>query len=220
MLLGFVFLALFVAGQFVAWRNMVRGRFALGFVQFALLFFLADVLLVLHFVAGDEGPRWRAARAAFVAIACVTIGEYLFHAVRRRRVVFQEAQAHAYAEGMDAFLSRADDEARRLFARVARKDPWDSAAALMLASLTPGPRGIRCLKRARARAEDPSLRDEIEEELRWRQDTKRATLREKAVATVIAEAAPAPKVQSAQPKKPTAKQQSAKERARRKRSAG
>lgn len=177
------FLALlcsFAVGQCVAWRNMLRGRFALGFVQFALVFFLADVLLVLHFIAGDDGSRWRIALWAFLLVCFLSAAEYLFHAIRGRRVKFREAQARQYGEAMDAFLRRQDADALRGFRRVCRRDPWDSAAALMVGTLEREGRDQRWLRRARARAEDPRLRDEIEEELRWRRETKRRTERMKA----------------------------------------
>ncbi|HMQ22945.1 MAG TPA: hypothetical protein PKE00_10685 [Planctomycetota bacterium] len=168
-----VLLLLFLATQVVAWRNMVRGRFALGFVQFAGIFALADVLLILHFVVGrvdaDDGRRFGFVLAAFWILALLSIFEYLFHAVRARKKSFRERQARIYGEALDHFMQGKDALALRGFRRCSRGDPWDAPAMLMVGTLLArsGERAAgRWLRRALARAEDQRLKEEIEEELR------------------------------------------------------
>ncbi|MCA8972217.1 MAG: hypothetical protein KDC95_20685 [Planctomycetes bacterium] len=177
-----VLLLLFLATQVVAWRNMVRGRFALGFLQFAGIFALADILLILHFVVGHADPDAEGRFVAFLwvywLVALLSCGEYLFHAIRSRRRGFLESQARQYGDALDAFLRGDDKVAASGFRRCCRRDPWDAASALMVGTLLArsNAKGAgRWLRRARVRAADERLRDEIEEELRCLARPRRVT---------------------------------------------
>jgi hypothetical protein len=160
----------FVAVQTAGWWNMLTGRFRLGFAQFAAGWMLADAALLLRLVAGDAGPTYRLVIVVLQALALVGLGEVVVRRIVRARPGFRRDQEALFAAALDAFMAGRDEEARRGFRRLFRRDPWDAEAATMVATLLAraGERGraLAWFRRARTRARSETLRQRIDEEVR------------------------------------------------------
>ena len=167
---SFVFqLLLFVAAQFAAWTNLLRGRPTLGFAQFALLCVLADALLVARLVYQDAEPWSTYFLWGFQGLALLTLLEFAYRVFNHKTARARARRDDAYADAFANWLAGSTNDALETLRRLAR-NPWDFESALLLATVlneSGHPRqSRRWLLRARRRTNDPRRHEEIDEELR------------------------------------------------------
>lgn len=171
-------LLFFLLSQAAAFGLLRTGMLARGFAVMVLGWILADLALVLHFVFPSQvtGYLWSLWGLQGLAIASFTI----FFGWRwlRRRKGFREIQEACYSEALDHFMAGRDEEARGLFRRLAKRDPWDVEALLFLGRLAvvvggpTGPdrksrgRALRRMTRSLRLSGESPIAKEIEEEMR------------------------------------------------------
>ncbi|MFQ5506589.1 MAG: hypothetical protein ACE5F1_17605, partial [Planctomycetota bacterium] len=142
------------------------GRFGLGYGQFVLAWVLADLALLLLYVIRDPGAVFVGSLWGLQLLSLLSGGLYAWGRLRRRLRSFRERQDEEYSRALDAFMSGADEQARRGFLRAFRRDPWDHESAAMLGVVLAARPALRWLRKARTLSSDRTWTEEIDEDIK------------------------------------------------------
>jgi len=161
-------LLFFLLAQAAAFGLLRTGMLVWGFSVMVLGWILGDLALILHFgfpslVTGYSLSLW-----GLQLLALSSSLLFFGWRILRRGKGFRAAQERDYGRALDLFMAGRDPEARLMFRRLSRRDPWDVEALLFLGRLEPRSRG-RAIRRMRlcARLSGVSpMALEAEEEIR------------------------------------------------------
>ena len=121
-------LLVFVLGQAVAWFHLRSGRWVVGALLSAILWVLADWVLVAKNAFAATGAQQL---VPLVAMQAIAIGASLWLGFRqwlRRRSATARQRSQLFTEGLAAYLRGDLERASAIFRRLVRVDPWDAAA--------------------------------------------------------------------------------------------
>lgn len=127
-------LAVFAAGQLVAYLYLRTGRRQRGLSLMIGGWVLADVALVQRFVLGSVDEVFYAALITLQAWSALEFLGYFFARLRRRSKSVRARREHEFLAGFEAYLRDDLEEAIRNFRGVVRRDPWDLPVVVALAT--------------------------------------------------------------------------------------
>lgn len=128
-------LLVFVLGQIAAWGYVRTGLVVRGALAMVVCWAAADFALVARFAYSETGTPYR---AALLVMQVWSLVEFVFFVTGRwmRRSPARRAErARLLREAGIHWLRDEADAARPIYTRLVRRDPWDAAAALGLATL-------------------------------------------------------------------------------------
>lgn len=129
-------LATFALGGGVAVAWMRTGMVRRGVALLIVLLLAADVALVQRVVYGDRGTAFVAALATMQVSTWAAIAWLLFAVGRRRWSADSRRRQELFTAGLQHYLRSELPAARKVFERLRRADPWDTAALVALANVT------------------------------------------------------------------------------------
>jgi hypothetical protein len=121
-------LAALLAGHVTAVGYFRSGRPWVGFFLVAGLWLAVDGALVMRFGFGRPESEWGWALVAMQVLACVATARFAFLRLRRKGRRHLAMRERSFRDGLTAFIRDDLASARRVFGRIAARDPWDEDA--------------------------------------------------------------------------------------------
>ncbi len=128
-------LAIFAAGVLVATACLRTGLVARGVWLMVVVWCLADGALLVRYALEDRGELYVATLWVMQAVCALSVLWWLWARLRRRLGRMARERNAVFAEGQASHLRGDFDAARRVFARLLRHDPWDTATTVAMAEV-------------------------------------------------------------------------------------
>jgi tetratricopeptide (TPR) repeat protein len=125
-------LAVFAAGQLVAYLYLRTGRPQRGLTLMVGCWILADVVLLEKFAFQRTDLLFSGALLALQCWSLLEVAVYTYGRWHRRRRKTREQRAKGFRSGYDSYLRDDLPAAIAAFRRLVRLDPWDLQARLAL----------------------------------------------------------------------------------------
>ena len=128
-------LLVFVLGQIAAWGYVRTGLVVRGAIAMVICWTAADFALVARFAFSETGTSYRAALLMMQVWSLVEFVLFVTGRVLRRSPARRAERSRLLREAGIHWLRDEADQARPIYARLVRRDPWDVEAALGLATI-------------------------------------------------------------------------------------